>query len=97
VANTDKLAKFAVEKKVILSSPQREGVESGALFSYGFCIEDAGLQAARIVHLVLNGTDPGTIPVELADFILSINLETADRIGAEVPGYLLKNAFIVRQ
>ncbi len=46
--------------------------------------------------MVLSGTNPGDIPVELADFTLSLNLSTADKIGMTIPSYLLKNSFIVR-
>lgn len=97
VSYTSLIAEFAISKKVPFTCPpQREGVKSGALFSYGFSLNDVGIQASRLAHMVLSGTNPGDIPVELADFTLSLNLSTADKIGMTIPSYLLKNSFIVR-
>lgn len=96
VSHTEKIAQFAILKKVPFSCPQQEGVEKGALFSYGFSVKNLGRQAARLVHMALTGTDAGEIPVELTEFNLSINVDTAEKIGIEIPDYLLKNSFIVR-
>lgn len=97
VTQTEKIAQFAVFRKVPLSCPQKEGVMQGALMSYGFGIKDTGRQAARIVHMIFSGTKPGDIPIEITDFGLSINLDTAEKIGLQVPEFFLKNSFIVRQ
>ncbi|PLX66230.1 MAG: hypothetical protein C0603_12555 [Denitrovibrio sp.] len=96
VSQTALISKFAISKNVPFSCPQTEGVKLGALFAYGFSVENVGIQAARVVHMILSGTNPGSIPIELADFTLAINLNTADKIGIKVPQYLLKNSFIVR-
>ena len=97
VSQTPYIAQYAISKNIPFTCPQREGVKAGALFSYGFSIEDVGMQAARLVHMVLSGTDPGSIPIELSDFTLSINLKTSEDIGIEIPNYLLKNTFLVRE
>lgn len=91
------IADFAISKKIPYSCPHQEGVYSGAFFSYGFSINDLGSQAARIVHMILSGTKPSEIPVEISDFRITINLSTAEKIDLEVPEYLLNNAFIIRQ
>lgn len=96
-SKTRTIAQYAVAKKVIMSCPQREGVLEGALYSYGFSIKDIGTQAARIAHMVLSGTKPGDIPVEVSEFRLSLNLDTANKIGLNIPDFLMKNSFIIRR
>ncbi|PLX68249.1 MAG: hypothetical protein C0602_08665 [Denitrovibrio sp.] len=97
VALNKKIADFAIENKIPYTCPQQEGVYEGALFSYGFSIRDLGAQAARIVHMVLGGTKPSEIPVEISDFKITINMSTAEKIGIEIPDYLLSNSLIIRQ
>jgi len=95
VSFSDKVAKFAIDRQVPFTCPHKEGVVSGALFSYGFSVKDLGKQASRLVHMVLTGTSPNEIPIELSDFMLTINLDTAEKIGFSIPDYLLVNSFIV--
>lgn len=97
VSLSEKIAEFAIEKKIPYTCPQQEGVYTGALFSYGFSIRDLGTQAARLVHMILSGTKPSEIPVEISDFQITINIGTAEKTGIEIPEYLLSNSFIIRQ
>lgn len=89
------IAAFAMERGIALSMPHREGVEQGALMSYGFTLQSVGQQAARQALLVMSGVPPAEIPVELAEFSLSINLEAAHRIGLEVSPQILRQAYVV--
>ena len=89
------LAAFATERGIALSTPLREAVEHGALMSYGFNLYNIGVQAARQGGLVLSGVPPAEIPVELAEFSLAINLETAHRIGLTVSPAILRQAHVV--
>ncbi|ADD67683.1 protein of unknown function DUF534 [Denitrovibrio acetiphilus DSM 12809] len=91
------IANFAIQRKLPYTCPQKEGVKAGALFSYGFSLENVGVQASRIVHMILSGTPAVEIPVELSEFTLSINIATAEQIGLTIPDYLSSNAFIIRQ
>ncbi|WP_448188235.1 ABC transporter substrate-binding protein [Azospirillum sp. sgz301742] len=89
------LAAFSMERGIALSMPHREGVEQGALMSYGFDLYSLGGQAAHQGALVLSGVAPAEIPVEMAEFSLSINLEAARRIGLAIPPTILRQAHVV--
>jgi hypothetical protein len=47
---------------------------------------------------VLRGTSPADLPVEIAEAFLSINLETAEALGLDIPDKILQQAdTIIRQ
>lgn len=94
-SHAKELAAFAMERGIALSIPHREGVEQGALMSYGFDLYGMGMQAAHQAALVLSGVPPAEIPVEIAEFSLSINLEVARRIGLTIPPAILRQARVV--
>lgn len=77
------------------SGPSTAQVEEGALTTYGFVHEEAGMQAARMADVVLRGTDPGDLPVEDTESFLAINLVTAEEIGLEVTDAILQQAEII--
>jgi putative ABC transport system substrate-binding protein len=66
--------------------------------SYGIVHHEVGIQAAHIADRILRGASPATIPVETADFFLTLNVAAANRIGLELPEEVLQQADrIVRQ
>jgi putative ABC transport system substrate-binding protein len=94
-SHAGELAAFAMERGIALSMPHLEGVVQGALMSYGFDLYGLGMQVAHQGTLVLSGVPPAEIPVEMAEFSLSINLETARRIGLTIPPAILRQAHVV--
>jgi putative tryptophan/tyrosine transport system substrate-binding protein len=71
----------------------REHVEQGGLMSYGADVADLFHRVGAVVHQVLNGVDPGTIPVEQPrkyDFF--VNLKTARALDLTIPLSLLLQA-----
>ena len=60
--------------------------------AYGIVHHEVGVQAARIADRILRGGDPATIPVETADFYLTVNLAAADRIGLDLTEAMLQQA-----
>jgi putative ABC transport system substrate-binding protein len=85
----------AIEHKLPYSVTVSSLVARGALTSYGMESVPVGEQSARLADQILKGTDPGDIPVEVAEFFLSVNLKTADAIGLEISDELLKQINIV--
>jgi putative ABC transport system substrate-binding protein len=77
------------------SGPSIAQVDGGALMSYGFVHHEAGSQAASIAVQVLNGTDPGSIPVQNTESFLAINLVAASDIGLEISDDVLRQADII--
>lgn len=89
------IARFAIDRGIALTMPHQGGVEQGALMSYGFDLRDVGMQAANQGALMLSGVAPADLPVELAEFSLSINLATASRLGLTIPRAILRQARVV--
>jgi putative ABC transport system substrate-binding protein len=65
------------------------------LTSYGFDQHSYGKQAARMVDLILKGTRPAEMPVELTGFYLGINLKVAKKLGLSVPRKILRQANLI--
>ena len=86
---------IAIERKLPVSGPSTAQVEEGALTTYGFVHHEVGVQAARMADQIFNGVDPAELPVETAEFYLSINLATAGAIGLKIPDNILRQASII--
>lgn len=95
--NTRALAAAAAARRLPLTVPHREGVASGALFSYGFDLYALGRQAARLADQILSGTPAADLPIETADMDLTINLAVADRLALDISEDMLRHATIVGQ
>jgi putative ABC transport system substrate-binding protein len=68
-------------------------VQMGGLASYGGSYDAAGRQAARLIDDIINGADPGQIPVETAEQLeLIVNLTVAEDLGIAVPKEILLQA-----
>ena len=89
----------AIKRKVPIFSAGHVDYKNGVVLSYAPTDDRTGLQAARLANSILNkGTLPADLPVETADFLLGINLKTAQAMGLEIPNDILQRAdFIVRK
>ena len=85
----------AMKKGIPVSSPQSYGFSKGALFAYGFEQYDTGRQGAKLAALILKGTHPKEIPVEMAEIKLMINLKTAASLGIKIPPEITSKAEMV--
>jgi putative ABC transport system substrate-binding protein len=68
----------------------REYLDAGGLMAYGADLGELGRRMADDVHQVLNGAQPGDIPIYQATrFEFVINLKAAKAIGLTVHSTLL--------
>lgn len=91
-ARVDDFAAAAIARKLPLCTPTDGQVARGALMSYSFALDPLGRQAAHLADQIFNGASPATLPVETAEFFLSINLKTAEAIGLFIPDDLVRVA-----
>jgi putative tryptophan/tyrosine transport system substrate-binding protein len=71
----------------------REFVEAGGLMAYQADQGEAGRRMADDVHQILNGANPGDIPIyQAAKFAFVINLKAAKALGLTLPPALLASA-----
>jgi putative ABC transport system substrate-binding protein len=81
------IAEAAIEQNLPLGASVNI---QNALFNYAFDFFTAGEQAARLAGQILQGGNPAELPVEVAEFYLSINLQTAEAIGLDIPDDVLR-------
>ena len=73
--------------------PWREYIEAGGLMAYASDDRDLWRRIADDVHQILNGANPGDIPIyQPTKFELLINLKAARELGLTIPPTLLGTA-----
>ena len=71
-------------------------VNDGGLATYGINYTVLGKETGKMAAQVLNGTDPGTIPVmTMKDMNIYINQNTAEKIGVTFPQEVLDKATVL--
>ena len=81
---------FISAQRLIGMYAYRDFVQLGGLLSYGTNYHELFRRAAGYVDRILNGANPGDLPIQQADrFELVINLKTAKELNLEVPGTVL--------
>jgi putative ABC transport system substrate-binding protein len=88
-------AEVATEQGIATGSYLSGITESGGLVSYATNHFFIGKQAARLADQVFQGADPADLPVETAEYFLSINLKTAEAIGLDISEEVLLQADII--
>jgi putative tryptophan/tyrosine transport system substrate-binding protein len=87
------IAQLAIKNLLPTSFAFREYVEVGGLISYGVNFSTMYRRAAEYADIILRGTMPVDLPVELSTkFELVINLKTAKALGLTIPPTLLARA-----
>lgn len=91
-ARIEDFAAAAIAHQLPLCTPTDGQVEEGALVSYSFRLLALGQQSARLADQILGGALPADLPVETAEFFLTINMNTAAAIHLEIPEEVLRAA-----
>jgi putative ABC transport system substrate-binding protein len=90
LAHAREIVAFIAEQRWIAMYAYRDFVQIGGLLSYGTNYHELFRKAAGYVDRILNGANPGELPVQQADrFELVINLKTAKALGLEPPATVL--------
>ncbi len=96
-SNIKEIVAVATARQLPVASTTHQ-LEEGVMVSYGVNNFALGKQASRLAAQILQGTAPSEIPVETAEFFLSINLPIATTLGIEIPTHILRQAdFIIPQ
>jgi putative ABC transport system substrate-binding protein len=86
-------ADFGIRARLPIMGPGREWTTAGALIAYGPSNEDIFRKTAGYVAKILNGANPGDLPIEEpTKFELVINLKTAKALGLTIPQSVLLRA-----
>jgi len=92
-AHINLLIQKAKLEKLPLIVHEDSMVDQGALVSYGGHSRPMGVQAAKLVAKILEGTQPAQLPIQTPDkFIMTLNLATAKAIGLALPRPILERA-----
>lgn len=84
-----------IEHGVPAGTYMEEHLQAGALFKYAASPSALGKQSARMADQILKGVKPADLPVETAEYFLTINLKTAKAIGLDIPDDILEQADII--
>lgn len=85
--------KLAEQARLPVQAHRKEWVEQGALFSFGTDLRPLGRAGGRYVDSILRGMSPADLAVEeVPEVEFAINLETASRLGIQVPQAMIIRA-----
>jgi putative ABC transport system substrate-binding protein len=70
-------------------------LDDAVLITVAIDFVETGKQAARLAHQVHQGIEPADLPVETAEFYVTINLKTAAAIGLDISDEVLEQADII--
>ena len=93
ISAAEAVIKVGEQNNLPVIAADTDTVKRGAIAALGFNYYDVGRQTGAIVALVLNGQQPGDIPVQGVDKTeLHINPGAAKRMGLVLPEGILKEA-----
>ncbi|EHQ91275.1 ABC-type uncharacterized transport system, periplasmic component [Desulfosporosinus youngiae DSM 17734] len=80
--HTEEIASYALLKGVPVFGVYPSDIERGCIASYGTSYYNQGAQTAHMVHKIIIGYSPKSIPVETAEKLsFKVNLEVARKLG----------------
>ena len=90
--HSSRIAEFAAKHGIVTLAPLRSLVRDGHLLHYGPDYEKMAGRTAYYVDRILRGAAPSDLPVELATFVLTVNLKTARMLYITIPPTILIRA-----
>lgn len=84
------LSQAAIKRGLPMGAPIV--LDEAVLLTYAADFFEVGRQAARLAHQIHQGVKPADLPVETAEFFLTINPKTAEAIGLDIPDDILEQA-----
>ena len=88
VKHTEQFVKTAIKYRLPLGSSTSR-VAGGVMVTYGQNAYRTGELAAGLAHEIFQGNSPASLPVEVTDFFLGINLKTTETIGIDISDDIL--------
>jgi putative ABC transport system substrate-binding protein len=89
----ERIAKVALQNRLVSIFPGRDYVESGGLAGFGPNLDSIARRAAVYVDKILKGAKPADLPLEQpTHFELFINMKTAKALGITIPPAVLARA-----
>jgi putative ABC transport system substrate-binding protein len=89
----DAVLKIAFQNMIPVFTSDSDSVAQGALASSGYTHFDTGYSAGEIAAQVLNGVNPGDIPVATAQNLnIYVNARSAAKLNITLPEAILKSA-----
>lgn len=96
MSNRQPLIDLAARYKMPMIYETRDFAVLGGLITYGADLFDLGYREGIMIGKVLNGANPGDLPVEQSSkFQLTLNMKTAQALGLTVPRSILARAEII--
>ncbi|MEM7796181.1 MAG: ABC transporter substrate-binding protein [Cyanobacteria bacterium P01_C01_bin.118] len=93
VSALESVIKVGDDNDIPIFAGDTDSVERGAIATASFDYYEVGRQTGDMVARILDGENPGDIPVELAKTVdLAINLKAAETMGVKVPDTIKNSA-----
>ena len=93
VTALEAVIKVGIENQIPVYAGDTDSVRRGAIAALGFNYYDVGRQTGKIVVRVLNGENPGDIPVEGVEITeLYVNPGAAAKMGVTIPQSVIDRA-----
>jgi putative tryptophan/tyrosine transport system substrate-binding protein len=89
-ARSIELSRAAIKRDIPVVSRVR--VDDSVLLTFAADLYEVGRQAARLANQIDKGVRPADLPVEISDVYLTVNLNTAEMLGIQIPDRVLAHA-----
>lgn len=93
VSALESVVQVGFDNDIPVYAGDTDSVKRGAMAGLSFNYYDVGRQTGKLVLQVLNGENPGDIPVKSVEELqLLINQKSAKKMGVKIPEFVLKKA-----